>query len=809
MTGTRTDGPRVDRRATDELATRIERITAAAADPLERTRALAPMTGATPQADGGVRVLAWVPRATRATSPASVELEVLDAVDGIDLTASTQTARFRRTIVPLEVADDVAFGVVSGVGVGRRDRIGSFYCLRVTAGDEGPRRALDPMATSLPFGAFAPAEVYDLGPAQRDRGDAAYWRSLAATAGPDRCGPRIVKIGPTCNILEVHVPTATDGGTIADLAAAVRDLAATVEAGEEPTLLQRCLLGYDAFQLMPVEPTTAFEAGPAFWSEREPDGEDGIVTVDLRRPDTTNWGYDVVIAGSAAVNPTLLATGRPDELVDLAVALHTFPTGPIRLVADVVYGHSDNQGLDVLDGAWFAGPNMYGQDMAFREPWVRALLLEMQRRKVDLGFDAVRVDGAQDFTYDDPQLGGSRHDDEYLQLMSDVVQEVAGCRYRPWMIFEDGRPWPDPDWELASTYREVTLAQLDDDVFQWGPLTFAHNTPFVVSFWLRAWWRIEQVLAHGANWISGCANHDTLRRGGQVDPERNLVNRRLGDSLPEILDVAYDNPGITALTHCALPGVPMEFLNATTRASWGFIRNVDDRWGVKVLSEETITLRWQVDEEVWARPGSFARLKAQGFGTLAELRRFGDVLPACVAAAGGDDLEGVARLLQEVDPPLAAIEPVDVPTLKHVARAWMDDMHDLAVVTRWAHALDDDQTAFTLAARRFRLARRWLRDDLGPDEDATYLRPVLGSAVVGVLRRDPTGAEQVLTVVNLEGRPTTVDPTVDVGLRGLPGDGWAVALRTPGVDPSWVGGPVELTDHQAVVLTRPGQARGG
>jgi hypothetical protein len=42
-------------------------------------------------------------------------------------------------------------------------------------------------------------------------------------------------------------------------------------------------------------------------------------------PDTTNWGYDVVIAGMAAVNPVLLETGRPDELVDLAAVLHNFP----------------------------------------------------------------------------------------------------------------------------------------------------------------------------------------------------------------------------------------------------------------------------------------------------------------------------------------------------------------------------------------------------------------------------------------------------------------------------------------------------
>jgi hypothetical protein len=30
-------------------------------------------------------------------------------------------------------------------------------------------------------------------------------------------------------------------------------------------------------------------------------------------------------------------------------------------------------------------------------------------------------------------------------------------------------------------------------VFQWGPLTFAHNTPFLYTFWLSKWWRIREI----------------------------------------------------------------------------------------------------------------------------------------------------------------------------------------------------------------------------------------------------------------------------------------------------------------------------
>jgi hypothetical protein len=137
--------------------------------------------------------------------------------------------------------------------------------------------------------------------------------------------------------------------------------------------------------------------------------------------------------------------------------------------------------------------------------------------------------------------------------MADVVQEVSGRKYRPWFIFEDGRPWPEADWELSSDYRAVIENQRDDDVFQWGPLTFAHNTPFLYTFWLSKFWRIQEILRCGSNWISGCANHDTLRRGTQINPKLN-INTRLGDTRMEILDKAYDHHAAQMLSLRCLPG---------------------------------------------------------------------------------------------------------------------------------------------------------------------------------------------------------------------------------------------------------------
>jgi len=793
------DRPHRDDPAADRLAAWFEEQEAAIPDAFALARVFAPRLGAHPQPDGSVSFAFWCPRLTRGqVADADIFLEVLDPLGELDVTVSRASVRFRRTLVPVVRDRDLVWTVARGLSIGGRDHLGSFYCLTYRDRDGGWKRIFDPMASSVPYGAFAPAEVYDLGRLQAGRGDRAYWSAVAADAGEDRCGAGIVKQGPAANILQVHVPTATSGGTLASLARFFERMARHVTEDRALTPEEHVYSSYDAVQLLPVEPTTVYEKGPSFFEFEELADEDEITAV-LRRPDTTNWGYDVVIAGSAAISPTLLETGRPDELVDLAVALHTFPGQPIRLIADVVYGHADNQALGVLDSEWFAGPNMYGQNLDYRNPWVRALLLEMQRRKVDLGFDGVRIDGAQDFRFYDAEARVLRHDDDYLQLMSDLVQEVGGCRYRPWMIFEDGRPWPEPDWELSSTYRAVIDRQPDPDIFQWGPLTFAHNTPFVYGFWLRSWWRIQQILEHGSTWISGCANHDTLRRGTQVSPELT-INTRLGETELRILDKAYDNPAVNMLTYCVFPGVPMDFLNASMRAAWGFLRNQDDRYGVKVVSEETISLVWQVDEEFYPLAANFKRLKELGFETLEELRRFVDLLPALVEVTDYD-LDTISRLINDVEPPLAGPLPIDPPTLKRIARAWMDDMHDYCNVHGWANRLDPRQTSYNASVREFRRARRWLRDDLREGDAFDYLKPVDGHAVFASLRGSPDGSEQVLVVANMEGGDAELDP-VRVDLPGLDPDGWHLRLRTPNIGSDYLGGPITLTDSSGVVFTR-------
>jgi hypothetical protein len=734
----------------------------------------------------------WAPELVeRAIPPVQVFLEILTPLEPIDFEADHQEIRFWRERLPLALDDEYLWGAISGMRAGRRERAGSFYWVRYQdeAGEWHTIR--DPLAHSVPFGAFAPAEFYDMPRLQRGRSDQDHFAQLDVELDPDG----VPRVQAPVNILQVHVSTASAEGTLAGLTRIYETIARKLRAGEPLSPAEQNYIGYDALQLMPIEPTIEYEAGPPFWRpiDDAPDAE--TVTIALRRPDMTNWGYDILIAASPAVNSALLGSGRPDELVDFIATLHNFPGKPIQVIFDIVYGHADNQALPLLNRHYFAGSGMYGQEMNFRHPVVRAILLEMQRRKNDFGVDGVRVDGAQDFKVWDAEAQTLRHDDDYLTLMNDVVQEVAGQRYRPWMIFEDGRPWPRDDWELASTYREVTKQH--PNVFQWGPLTFAHNTPFLFTFWISKWWRIREIAEFGSHWITGCANHDTLRRGTQVDIQAR-VNTYLGDTQPEIFRKAYDNPAVKLFDYACMPGVPMDFINASMRTPWAFIRNTDDRYAVKVISEESRFLYWAMDGARFAASETFPRLKGLGFTDLGELRRFMRNLDH-VSRASDHDLHAIVELLRSATPPLVG-GPFSVARLKTIARAWMDDVHELCNVSRYTDELDAERTGFNLEVREFRRARPWLMQDLRAIEHLGYRHPTNGSVLFFGLRQAPGGSEHVLFVANMEGAPATIVPT-DLPVPDLPRTDWQIALTTPGLRVQRHDQPLTLHDSEGVVFT--------
>ena len=303
----------------------------------------------------------------------------------------------------------------------------------------------------------------------------------------------------------------------------------------------------------------------------------------------------------------------------------------------------------------------------------------------------------------------------------------------------------------------------------------------------------------GENWISGTANHDTLRRGTQVNPKLN-INTRLGDTRMEILDKAYDNPAVSMLTYAAFPGVPMDFLNATARASWGFIRNQDDKYGVKVVSEEAISLKWQVDTYSYERPGNFVRLKELGFDTREHLARFFEFLPALVEVTDYD-LDEIARLLNSVEPPLAGPGVFSVRVLKDIARAWMDDMHEYCNVAHSVSELDARQTGFMLKLRNFRRDNPWLRFNFSGRDHFDYLQPIDGRTVFTSLRHGP-GEAQVFTITHMEGGETGEFDPLRLPIDGLQGAGWTCALRTPNIGDDYLSGPITLHDSMGLVFTR-------
>ncbi|MDS0258605.1 hypothetical protein NDI56_04160 [Haloarcula sp. S1CR25-12] len=738
----------------------------------------------------------WTPELVDDVGPAEVRLELLTATDGVDLTADEQTVEFERHVVETRREGEFTWAAVEGPRPGTRDQFGTLY--RLTYESDGERETVtDPFADSLPFGAYGPPELYDTARLDAERADREYFERLRRDgvephASEDDGLPRFE---PATSMLEIHPGTATESGTLAGLTRQFETIGEKQADGDTLTPAERNFAGYDAVQLMPLAPITQNEDELGYWLPQTV-GDDSL-QVTVGRPDMVNWGYDIVISGFGTVNPAILETRRPDELVDFIATMHTLPE-PVKVVFDIALGHADNGALPLLNEAWLAGPGMYGQELDYTQPVVRAGLLELQRRKMDFGADGIRVDGAQDFTNWDPEAESEWHDDEYLAEMDRVTQEVAGVEYRPWMIFEDGRPWPRSDWELASTYR--TLIDQHPHAYQWGPVTFAHNTPALQTFWATKWWRVREVADMGANWISGVANHDTIRRGTQLEPEppfsQPQINRYLGDSEPEKLDRAYNNPASTVLFHAFMPGCPMDFTHANMRAPWGFVRDTDAVWNLKVLAEEENFPQWQVRPEQFDDDAHFQRLGEWGFDSRDEMSEFLGLLADAVEMTDYEKAD-IATLLNTMGTPIGDDFTVD--ELEQLGRDWMRDVADFANLAHWHDEQGDERTAFDLAVREFRHDHDWVAGDLGADDVLDYAYPTDGTVLYYGHRSAPDGGEELLFVAVMEGVAETVVPT---DLAGVDSGGWELALASPGLGVAAADEPLELADSDVALFVR-------
>ncbi|MDJ0704426.1 MAG: glucosylglycerol hydrolase [Leptolyngbyaceae cyanobacterium MO_188.B28] len=769
---------------------------------------LARRLGAHYRRDGLAEIGFWTPELTREViqSERQLDLEIFTPLEPIDFSAPQQTIPFRRDRIPVTPKGEFIWVVLSGMKPGVREQAGSFYWLRYVDPEGRLRFIRDPLAYSLPYGVFAPAEFYDMRRLQRQRSDLAYFRRTSAPKSkPDAEIPRVLA---PINILQIHPKTASVEGTLAGLTQIYQRLSKKLAANQPLTPDEEVYVGYDAIQLLPVEPTIEYRLEDtnvehelfAMAEPDDPSGEGAATTLEitLRKSNTQNWGYDVPILGSAATNPAVLGSLRPDEVVDFIAALHNFSAGPIHLIYDLVYGHADNQSLDLLSYQFLKGPNMYGQDLNHQLPQVRAILLEMQRRKINTGADGIRVDGGQDFRFFNPLSGRVEQDDAYLLAMSDVVQDIQGYKRLLFTIFEDGRPWPQEGWEEKSTYLE--LIELKPESYQWGPLIFAHNTPSLKGFWDRKWRRVCEVIFQGDHWITGCGNHDTVRRGNQIDPEGS-INWNLGKTLPQVIRRAYNNPATQLWVHGFSPGLPMDFLNSNVGTPWGFFRNTDDRYGVKVVSEEIGFLEWQIEPEMYLESDTFPQLKQLGFNDFDQLVAFSKALQKAMVETDYD-LDAVAKICQHClgddddeaceIPPLGDLNKpnlphflatLDVPKLKAFAMAFMEDGHDLCNVARYAESMVPNLSRFGRLLREYRCRHPWLRENLTGRDRFNRISDDQRTLFYGIRSQPhPSGdapPEQVVMIAHMGGEPMTV--TLSDWLQ-LDMTQWQVAIATPGLD---------------------------
>lgn len=722
----------------------------------------------------------------------SADLELFIPSRYMNFDKPEQHATFRYRILPMQVEGEFAAVVVEGVPVGNKETFGALYQVKLHYKSGRVKIIRDPMAASMPYGIFAPSEVYDIGKALANRSDSGYFKSLETELSDD------LRIKPSINLLEIHVQTATKQGTLHSLNERFKQIASKLRSGVKLTPDEQNMAGFDAVELMPLEPVIEHPENHKFWDPvNTPKTDDEEVTVCLRRPCVLNWGYDVTIFGSAAINPSLLSSGRPDELLELIETLHNLPR-PVKVVLDVVLGHAHNMALQVLPDIFFTGPGEYGQNIRFNHTLVRAIILEMQRRKVKFGFDGIRVDASHDYTYYDKGKEKYLCDDDFLREMSKVLQSAAGVNYRPWMIFEDGRPWPRDDWELAGTYREVTKAQ--PHAFQWAPVLFAYNTPYNYTYWVSKWWRLREMLFYGEKWIGGYANHDTMRRGTQADPGLLNINTQLGNSLKMVMENAYNNPSTTLLMHGFMPGVPMDFLHALGSTPWSFVRDTDTNNAIKVAAEEAHFFNWQVTENEYRQSRFFKRLKGIGFENLKDLRTFSKALNHFLKAAEYS-IPAIVSMLNSLDS-VPGITDWNQEKLTSFASAWMHDINDYINVDNHAQYVNAKKASFNLEIRKFRLKNSWLINNFQDDDILSYIEPVNGAVIYYGYRKDPKSGKEIAFVANMEGQPRQVVPAELLKSVVQAPESWQIACSTPTISRKNIYEPVRLSISQGLLFKR-------
>ena len=277
--------------ATQEILTWVEEVYRDEKNQFEAAKKIVKRLGAY-WVDGRAEIGFWTPEVVDNEIPsAQLQLEIFVPVDEVDLQQRSQTIRFQRQNIPTVREGDFTWAVVEGITPGSENQLGTLYQLFYRTKDGQKKIIRDHLANSIPFGAFAPAELYDIRSMLDSRTDKAHFANSLDTK-PDPDGVERVQF--PSNILQIHIRYATQEGTLAALTRLYQNIAEKIRNDEPLSPAEQHYVAYDAVQLMPIEPIIEYESGNNFWQiTSESDDE---ITVEIKHPDMTNWGYDVVIS---------------------------------------------------------------------------------------------------------------------------------------------------------------------------------------------------------------------------------------------------------------------------------------------------------------------------------------------------------------------------------------------------------------------------------------------------------------------------------------------------------------------------------
>ncbi len=663
-------------------------------------------------ANDSTQFIFWTPEVKNANFDC-LALEIYRPKVTIDFEKNIQNIDFEVFTLAIQVENELAYGVYEGIKIGNETQVGDFYQL-FSIGKNGNRKKIyDTLSYSIPFGAFSPAEVFDFQTISKNRKDEIYLKNIGH------------KAPYPANILEMHIPTTTKGGTIQDLAIFYKN----IDKKENISSFEKTFLGYDAVELMPLQPLCEHEGKEGFWQEKN--RENNTISVELQSPNTQNWGYDIVISASSAINPNLLKTKRPHELVHLLEVLHNFSDQAIQVILDVVYGHADGPAVKILNNKFIAGDGMYGKVLNYKHLLVRAILLESMRRMANYGIDGFRIDASQDINNWNDTLKKIVYDDAFLKEIDNIKATVCGVTYKPFIIFEDGRPWPERGWALKQSYREVT--QMLPDTIQWSPLTFADNNPHIFNFWQYKFFRIKEICEYGERWLTGSSNHDSLRKGAQQNPFEAPMNVFFSEKRNEIFHKGYNAPAAKLLEYF-LPGTPMDFVQSNVGAPWLFMRNTDEQWGLKVVSEEVNFVNWFLDEEKYQQNTTFSSVKKLGYEQFWQFQNFMNDLSSIIKITNYDWVEMIKTFNQFAPKRYPTIgNPSD---LKAFAKAFMEDAHDFCNAEHYQNQ-DDSLNDFLFNLRILIKRNHWLSKNLYNNSTIEII-PMYGATAYKISRYNPS-----------------------------------------------------------------------